>query len=43
VLVGNYRVLEASLRIWDKSQAAIHLNAYYCNPADRHSTSNWTM
>ncbi|WP_052684835.1 hypothetical protein [Lentzea aerocolonigenes] len=34
--VANYRVLEASLRMWDKPQAAIDRNAYQCDPADKH-------
>lgn len=32
----NYRALEASLRMWDKPQAAIDRNAYQCDPADKH-------
>ncbi|MET8757471.1 hypothetical protein [Lentzea sp. NPDC004782] len=32
----NYRMLEASLKMWDKPQAAIDRNAYQCDPADKH-------
>jgi hypothetical protein len=32
----NYRVLEASLKMWDKPQAATDRNAYQCDPADKH-------
>lgn len=33
---ANFRLLEASLRMWDKPQAAIDRNAYSCDPADKH-------
>ena len=33
---AEYRELDLKVTVWDKAQAATDLNAYLCDPADRH-------